>query len=182
MLKNETDPYLKTKRLTLRSFNVDDSEIVSYNSRRPSVAYFMSDMILPDDNSARQWIEWINNKRNVSGPLQVLAIEQNESKKCIGLIGVAPKKELNNEVEILFAVADEYQNKSYATEAGKAIIEWAFQNSALDYLVAIVKLDNSASQRVIEKLGFRQIEQRKIEYDGKPTLFNYYRLYRINDS
>lgn len=178
MLENRNNLEINTQRLTLRSFNINDATVVAYNSQRPSVAYAMSDMILPDENSARQWIEWINSKCNISEPFQVLAVEKNEEKQCIGLIGIAPKRELNNEVEILFAIADEYQNKGYATEAGKAIIDWAFQNCVLDYLVAIVKLDNIASQRVIEKLGFKHIEQRIIPYDGKPTPFNYYRLYR----
>ena len=172
---------LKTNRLTLRPFNINDSEVVSYNSQRPSVAYACSDMILPDANSVRKWIEWINSKRNILKPLQVLAIEINEEKRRIGLIGVAPKKIINNEIEILFTIADEYQNKGYATEAGKAMIDWAFQNCVLDYLVAIVKLDHIASQCVIKKLGFKHIEQRTIQYDSNPTLFNYYKLNNISD-
>lgn len=178
MQKNESYIEIKTKRLTLRPFNVNDSKAASYNSQRPRVATSMSDMVLPDEISARKWIEWINEKSNTTKSLKVLAIEQEVDKLCIGLIGIAPKSELNNEVEILFAIADEYQKNGYATEAGKAIISWAFKNCNIDYLVAIVKLDNIASGRVIEKLGFKRIEQRTIEYDGKPTLFNYFRLYR----
>lgn len=58
----------------------------------------------------------------------------------------------------------------------KKIIEWFFNTRSNDYLCAIVKLDNPASQKVIEKLGFNFIEEREIMYDNKPTMFNYYRL------
>jgi len=85
-------------------------------------------------------------------------------------------QELDNAIEILFSIADEYHGKGYATEAGKAIIAWAFENCNLDYLVALVKLDNGASGKVIEKLGFKEIEKRTIDYDSVPTVFSYYRL------
>ena len=169
---------IKTNRLTLRKFTKDDAKIVSYNSQRPSVAHFMSDMILEDEKSAVEWIEWINGRFNTSESFLAFAIERNEDKICIGFIAIAPKAELNNEIEIVFLIADEYQNKGYASEAGKAIISWAFENCTLDYLVAIVKTDNVASQRVIEKIGYIRIDEREIEYDGDLVVFQYYRLYR----
>ena len=169
---------IKTNRLTLRKFTKDDAKIVSYNSQRPNVAYFMSDMILENEQSAAEWIEWINSRFNVSESFLAFAIERNEDNVCIGFIGIGPKAELNNEIEIVFLIADEYQNKGYASEAGNAIISWAFENCSLDYLVAIVKTDNIASQRVIEKLGYVKIDEREIEYDGNLTVFQYYRLYR----
>ena len=79
-------------------------------------------------------------------------------------------------MEILFSIADEYQNNGYATEAGKAIIDWFFSNRNNAYLCAIVKLTNIPSQKVIEKLGFEFIEEREIEFDYKPTMFKYYKL------
>jgi len=167
---------IKTERLVLRKFQTDDAAAVSYNSQRPLVAHFMSDMVLPDEESACNWIDWINNRFNTEEPFIVFAIESAETGACIGLIGLAPKQELNNEIEIVFSVADEYHGRGYATEAGKAIIKWAFKNCSPDYLVAIVKPDNIASKHVIEKIGFKEIEQRTVEYDGAPIVFTYYRL------
>ena len=62
-------------------------------------------------------------------PCQILAIERKNDGKVIGLMGVAPQRTIGNEVEILFGVADEYQNNGYATEAGKAMIWWAFEQA-----------------------------------------------------
>ena len=170
---------IETSRLILRPFMESDAAAASYNSKQPIVAYFMSDMVLATEESALGWIRWINNdKFNVSVPCVVLAVELKADKKCIGLIGVAPKRELENEIEILFSVTDEYQNQGYITEAGKAIIDWAFENTPAKYLVAIVKLDNPASIRVIEKIGFIYNGERRIDYDGTMTDFHYYRLER----
>ena len=167
---------LETERLILRQFKTDDAGVAAYNSQRPVVAHFMSDMVLSDEESARNWIDWINGRFNTEEPFIVFAIEVQETNTCIGLIGLAPKQELDNEIEIVFSIADEYHGKGYATEAGMAIITWAFEKCNIDYMVALVKLDNGASGKVIEKLGFKEIEKRTIDYDGVPTMFSYFRL------
>jgi len=171
------DIKIETSRLILRPFIKSDATAASYNSKQPTVAHFMSGMVLATEESALGWIRWINNEKfDVSVPCVVLAVELKSNKKCIGLIGVAPKRELDNEIEILFSIADEYQNQGYITEAGKALIDWAFENTPAKYLVAIVKLDNPASIRVIEKIGFVYDGERRIDYDGTMTDFHYYRL------
>ena len=57
--------------------------------------------------------------------------------------------------------------------------EWIFTNLKLDYLMAIVELDNIPSQRVVEKCGFSKLDAKMILNSGdteeKP--FYYYRIY-----
>ncbi|MDF2844651.1 MAG: putative acetyltransferase, gnat family [Herbinix sp.] len=171
---------LETKRLILRTLELNDAPAVSYNSNRPSVAAEMSDMILPDKEAGLNWIIWINSKSNVEEPWQVLAIERKSDHRCIGLVGVIPQEKINREIEILFEIADEYQNNGFATEAAKELIRWFFETRHDTYLCAIVKVNNLASQRVIEKIGFEYMKEREIVYDNNPTLFKYYQLKEIN--
>jgi len=168
-------PIIETERLVLRPFRRRDAAAASYNSRQPSVAHFMSDMVLPTKKDAKRWIRWIYREVTVSG---VLAVTLKSSKKCIGLVGAVRQSKVDNEIEILFAIADEYQNNGYAAEAGSALIDWVFANTEVPYLVAIVKHENLASQRVIAKLGFAYSGERRAEYDGEMTDFHYYRLNR----
>ena len=170
---------LETERLVLRTFKSDDAYSASYNSRRPHVAAEMSDMILADEAAGREWINWINSISNLEEPWQVLAIETKSNNKCIGLVGVIPQKKINGEIEILYEIADEYQKNGFATEAATALIKWFFETRDNKYLCAIVKVNNIASQRVIEKIGFDYIEEREIEYDKKATMFRYYQLKSI---
>lgn len=167
---------MKTDRLLLRPFSVSDAEQASYNSRCNSVSEAMSDMVMQDATQATDWINWINRIANVEEPWEILAIELMGTCKCIGFVGVIPQQKIQGEVEILFAIADEYQNNGYATEAAKAIIQWFFNTRDQSYLCAIVKISNIPSQKVIEKLGFEFLEEREIEYDGKLMMFNYYKL------
>ena len=170
---------LETERLILRVLKPEDAYSVSYNSRRPRVAAEMSDMILADEVAGREWINWINSISNVEEPWQVLAIETKSENKCIGLVGVIPQKKINGEIEILYEIADEYQINGFATEAATALIKWFFETRNNSYLCAIIKVNNIASQRVIEKIGFKYIEDRVIEYDNKATMFRYYQLKSI---
>jgi len=171
---------IETTRLILRPFADYDATAASYNSRQPIVAHFMSDMVLEDEESARKWIKWLNTKCNTYEPCQVLAVERKEDATVIGLVGIAPKKELGGEVEILFEIADEYQNNGYATEAGKAMIWWTFEKAGQEMLSAIVKPENKASRRVIEKLGFVYGDTLVLPYNGADCEFDYFRLYHID--
>ena len=172
---------IETSRLILRPFTEADAADACHNSKTPIVSHFMSDMILESEDAALGWIRWLNNdKFNTDVPCVVLAIELKRNEKCIGLIGVAPKRELGGEIEILFSIADEYQGNGFATEAGKAMIWWAFEQGGQDLLAAIVKPENKASRRVIENLGFVYGDTRVLPYDGADCEFDYFRLYHTD--
>lgn len=56
--------------------------------------------------------------------------------------------------EIGYGISEEYQNKGYATEAVKGVLEWAFSRSEVTAVEAETDPDNTASKRVLEKCGF----------------------------
>ncbi|MCL2634009.1 MAG: GNAT family N-acetyltransferase [Oscillospiraceae bacterium] len=169
---------IETERLILKPFEEKDAYIAAYNSRQPSVADAMSDMVLADEKAGLEWINWINSMASVELPWQVLSIELKSENKCIGLIGIIPQPKIQGEVEILFSISDDYQGNGYATEAAQEMIKWFFSTRECKstYLCAIVKTDNIPSQKVTEKLGFEFIENREIDYDNKPTQFKYYTI------
>ena len=56
--------------------------------------------------------------------------------------------------EIGYGISKEYQNNGYATEAVKAVLEWAFAHPEIAAVEAETDSDNTASKRVLEKCGF----------------------------
>ncbi len=52
-----------------------------------------------------------------------------------------------------YVVARSQQGKGYATEATRAVIDWAFQQPAIYRVNASTDVENTASQRVLEKTG-----------------------------
>ena len=58
-------------------------------------------------------------------------------------------------VEIGYGILEEYQGQGYATEAVRAACRWALGHAEVKTLEAETEAGNLASQRVLEKCGFR---------------------------
>lgn len=168
---------LKTQRLTLRPFAMDDIQSVTEITSRPNVSRYMTDMIYNTREKAEAWIHMLDRICNENEPCVLLAIVPKDASKPIGYIGLHHKDTLDNEVEILYALTDEHQNKGYVTEAGKALAGWCFGNTSTPFIAAIVQHSNAASSRVIEKLGFTYEGEKTLPHNGIETHFHYYRLY-----
>ena len=77
-----------------------------------------------------------------------------EKKKLIGhvsFIQVEPKLFMTWEIGFIFNPA--FQNKGYATEASRSIIDHAFKKLNVHRIVGFCSMENIASQRVLEKCG-----------------------------
>jgi [ribosomal protein S5]-alanine N-acetyltransferase len=57
--------------------------------------------------------------------------------------------------EFGYTVFEAFRNLGYATETGHAMMEWAQREHGVRRFVSSIEPGNSASIRVIEKLGFR---------------------------
>ena len=60
----------------------------------------------------------------------------------------------NGIAEIGYGISEKYQNNGYATEAVKAVSEWALKNPDVTAVEAETDPENAASKRVLEKCGF----------------------------
>lgn len=58
-------------------------------------------------------------------------------------------------VEVGWAVRTELWQRGYATEAGKAAVQWAFDTLGVDEVISLTLPHNAASRRVMEKVGLR---------------------------
>jgi RimJ/RimL family protein N-acetyltransferase len=57
------------------------------------------------------------------------------------------------EVELGWTLGREHWGHGYATEAARAVRDWAFRELRLTRLISIIHPDNAASIRVAERLG-----------------------------
>ena len=170
---------VETVRLILRPLAEPDAAAMSQNSKNPAAARFMSDMVWETEGAARGFIRWYNTEKyNVDIPSVILAVTLKPGGEVIGFVGVGPKAELDNEIELGYLIAEGRQNNGYATEACKAIIWWAFEKAGQDALSAIASPENRASRRVLEKLGFVYEGARSI--DGNGGAQYYYRIYNMD--
>jgi len=72
-------------------------------------------------------------------------------------------------VELGYDFLSEYWNQGYATEAARAILDYAIEKLQIDKSVicSFIRIHNKASQRVSEKIGMNRIkayEKQKVKY------------------
>lgn len=72
----------------------------------------------------------------------------------------------NRRVELGYGVAESQWGKGFATEGVFALLAIAFAEPEIDEVYAESAVANIASQRVLEKAGFRNIGQRETTEDG----------------
>lgn len=66
-----------------------------------------------------------------------------------------------DEVELDFLLGKQFWGQGFATEAGRADLYYGFEKLKLERIIGLVHPENLASQRVLEKLGLKFIEQRQ---------------------
>lgn len=98
----------------------------------------------------------------------MFALGDLETGALVGFIGIVhPGGQA--EAEIKYALAHKYWGKGLATEAVKAITEYASVAHGLTYLIATTAPENEASHRVLLKSGFVRGRPR-VNDDGRQTL------------
>jgi ribosomal-protein-alanine N-acetyltransferase len=79
--------------------------------------------------------------------------EDDWSRRLIGTLGGFRKAETPEECEVGYSILSEFQGKGYATEATKAMIEWALAHPYLRTISAQTFPSLPKSIRVMEKCG-----------------------------
>ena len=91
------------------------------------------------------------------------SVIEKESNQLVGDCGLL-EKEIDGkpEIELNYIFAVSAWGKGYATEIGKALIEYAFHELGIERLIALIDPDNTASEHVARKVGLhfdREVER-----------------------
>ena len=172
---------IETDRLILRQFEESDAKALHSICNQQYILKWMPDW-KGSVETIKERIQWFkrqySNANKDTGRL-VLAVELKDKEELIGMVGIGNKEEVDNEIEIAYFISKDFCDNGYISEAAKAMSQWVFAKLGLEYLIAIVEIDNFPSQRIVEKCEFTKLETKMIlnsgETEEKP--FYYYRLY-----
>jgi ribosomal-protein-alanine N-acetyltransferase len=81
------------------------------------------------------------------------AVIEKSSQRIIGSCGFA-RLENSGEFELGYFFARKMWGKGFATEAAQACLRYGFEELRFPVVIALTDLEHTASQRVVEKLGF----------------------------
>jgi len=151
---HDEKPVLITDRLSLRPFAAADAPVVHELAGAWAVADTTLHIPHPyPKGGAEAWIAthgeaW--EKRLVA----TFAIASRENGGVLGAIGLTFAMQ-HARAELGYWIGLPYWNQGYCTEAGRAVLEFAFTTLALHRVQARHLTRNPASGRVMQKLGMR---------------------------
>ena len=92
------------------------------------------------------------------------ALTARDDNAVLGVAGL--NREESGAVELHYWIRSDHTGRGLTTEAGRALIRWAWDVLRADRLTLWAGRDNLASRRVAEKLGFRHLGPLSWRPDG----------------
>jgi [ribosomal protein S5]-alanine N-acetyltransferase len=149
---NQNFPQLETKRLTLRQTTHTDAEAIFAIFSDPKVTQFHNLDTFVHIDEAIATIE--RRKKGFERDLGIRwGIARKQDNVSIGSCGFTWIKEANA-AEIGYELDSQFWKQGIMSEALRSILHYGFENKGLDFVVAKVMLENLASKKLLEKLGF----------------------------
>ncbi len=152
-------PILKTERLILRPFNIEDSSRVTELAGDKIIADVTANIPHPyPEGLAQEWIlshtkEWNNNM------LAAFGITLADSGLLIGAISLMSLDE--SEGELGYWVGVDYWNNGYCSEACRKMVDFGFNNLKLKRIHARHLSRNPASGKVLLNSGLIHVGSSK---------------------
>ena len=148
---------IETKRLLLRELTAEDFETLYEIFSDPET---MRHYPRPfDEAKTRGWIEW--NERNYREyGFGLWAVVLKASGQCIGDCGMTLQR-IDGELlpEIGYHIHKAYWRQGYASEAARAVRDWAFQHTEYDCLYSYMKYTNVASYSTAIANGMHKVKE-----------------------
>jgi [ribosomal protein S5]-alanine N-acetyltransferase len=111
-----------------------------------------------------------------SSSIGLLAVERKTAGDVIGYCGLVDSgRASDGEPELAFELLRRVWCPGYATEASRAVLDWA-RSSGYERVWAAVWEWNTASRRVLAKLGFTETDRTEVDPVRGTTLFTVRRL------
>lgn len=147
---------LETTRLLLREFTLADWSAVQAYCGDPVVVHFMT--FGPNTVAETQaWLQWcVEQSQAVPRSIYSLAIVLQSDGQLIGNCTLALNPAEPREAAFSYLLNRAYWGQGYATEAMRALFDFGFNEFGLHRVADAVDPANTASIRVLEKLGLRR--------------------------
>jgi ribosomal-protein-alanine N-acetyltransferase len=152
--KGKPFPSLTTQRLTLRRATPKDASAFGALLSMPGVTRFSNWPDKPTKAQSERYARWMS-KVHASGKGCAWIIEERKSKALIGAIRFNRFDKKWNVGEIGYELHPEFWGKGLMSEAVAAVVACGHETFGLNRIEAWTVPGNPASDRVLEKTGFR---------------------------
>jgi RimJ/RimL family protein N-acetyltransferase len=162
---------LETSRLLLRPWRVAEA-VVQRELRDPRVPPHRR-----IDANGHPTVADLEDSIGTNQPLSIglLAVERKAARDVIGYCGLVDSGRGSEGEALAFELLRRVWRQGYATEASLAVLDWA-RSSGYQRLWATVWEWNTASRRVLAKVGFTETGRKEVDAVYGTTLFATRRL------
>ena len=141
-----------TERLVIREQTPGDLDGLYEIYSDKEIVRYTEDLFEDREEEAEYMRSYIENQYRFY-EYGIWAITLKDTGKLIGRAGISLREGFDIP-EVGYVIGKKYQNKGYAKEAMKAIIEYAAEELEMSDLIAFTKEKNTASVKLLESLGF----------------------------
>ncbi len=167
--------FLESERLVFRSHEAGDLEAFCAMEGDAEVRRYVGGA--PRTREVAEQRFWNGPMVPVTDRLSMWATVLKAEESYVGRCGLYPHWKggyrLPDEAVLGFYLARAFWGRGLATEAGRAFVDLGFEELGLKRIVTAVEVDNAASVRVLEKLGFA-VER----FEEGPRSFYHFELLR----
>ncbi len=150
---------IETNRLVLRPIELSDAPAVLKYSVDSQVTRYTGDAgTVTTLSDARNLITNVWHSDYQKYGYGRLALVVKESNQVIGFCGLKYLEDLEK-TDLGYRMLPEYWGRGYATESSLAVLEYAKKSMELDEIIGMAAINNVASQNVLLKLGFREVDE-----------------------
>ena len=164
---------LVTERLVLRPWRIEDAEEALGIYGDSSVARWLSPAMdrVPDVNAMRLVLQqWIGENNRLISPAGRWAIELRDDQHLIGGAGLLPLPPGGEDLEMAWQLQPEVWGRGYATEAGRALARWAF-DEGFDEVLAVARPANTRAEATARRIGMEWVGETEKYYDMRLRVF-----------
>jgi len=155
-------PILLSNRLRLRPFRLDECESVTDLINDPEVIDPLMAVRYPYSiDNATAWISKHSQTYADSGGLN-FAIEERESGQLAGFVGMGGS---DTEAGMGYWYGKKFWGKGFATEAGRKVIAFGFEELELSRIEASHIFTNITSGKVLQKIGMTFLKRKSYFYE-----------------
>ena len=164
---------LVTQRLTLRPWSVDDAEQALGVYGDAAVARWLSPAMdtVPDLSAMRLVLQqWTAEHERLQSPAGRWAVELRSEKLVVGGAGLLPLPPRGDDLEMGWQLHPTVWGQGYATEAGRAIARWAF-DEGYDEVLAVARPANSRARATAGRIGMEWVGETEKYYGMRLQVF-----------
>lgn len=165
--------FFETERLWVRPTTEEDADFIVAVFNTEGALRFIGDRQIRTREDALGFIKNRTLKQLAEVRFANYTVVEKETGAKIGVAGLYKRPGLEL-VDLGYALLPEYEGQGFAFESANALKEAAFSHFECNALCAITHPENSASARLLDKLGFHKIDQR--ELPGVDGVSDYYEI------